>query len=48
MASWFGAHYNQEVGFSSAVKCKKGPFLHLTDEQANWVTEVGFSEEPIR
>jgi len=24
-ASWFGAHYNQEVCFSSAVKCKKGP-----------------------
>jgi len=22
---WFGAHYNQEVRFSSAVKCKKGP-----------------------
>jgi len=25
MAKWFGAHYNQEVRFSSAVKCKKGP-----------------------
>jgi len=24
MAKWFGAHYNQEVRFSSAVKCKKG------------------------
>jgi len=25
IAKWFGAHYNQGVGFSSAVKCKKGP-----------------------
>jgi len=25
MAKWFGAKYNQEVRFSSAVKCKKGP-----------------------
>jgi len=25
MAKWFGAHYNQEVRFSSAVKCKKRP-----------------------
>jgi len=25
MDKWFGAHYNQEVRFSSAVKCKKGP-----------------------
>jgi len=24
MAKWFGAHYNQEVRFNSAVKCKKG------------------------
>jgi len=24
MAKWFGTHYNQEVRFSSAVKCKKG------------------------
>jgi len=22
---WFGVHYKQEDGFSSAVKCKKGP-----------------------
>jgi len=22
---WFGAHYNQEVRFSSRIKCKKGP-----------------------
>jgi len=22
---WFGAHFNQEVRFSSGVKCKKGP-----------------------
>jgi len=25
MAKCFGAHYNQEVRFISAVKCKKGP-----------------------
>jgi len=25
MAKWFGAHYNQEVRFRSALKCKKGP-----------------------
>jgi len=25
MAKWFGAQCNQEVRFSSAVKCKKGP-----------------------
>jgi len=25
MAKWFGALYNQEVRFSSAVKCKKEP-----------------------
>jgi len=25
MAKWFGVHFNQEVGFSSAVQCKKGP-----------------------
>jgi len=25
MDKWFGAHYNQEVRFSSADKCKKGP-----------------------
>jgi len=24
-SKWFGARYNQEVRFSSAVKCKKGP-----------------------
>jgi len=24
MAKWFGAHYSQEVRFTSAVKCKKG------------------------
>jgi len=24
-AKWFEAHYNQEVHFNSAVKCKKGP-----------------------
>jgi len=25
VAKWFGAHSNQEVRFSSAVYCKKGP-----------------------
>jgi len=25
MVKWFGAQYNQEVRFSSAVKCKKEP-----------------------
>jgi len=25
MAKWFGAYCDQEVRFSSAVKCKKGP-----------------------
>jgi len=25
MAKWFGARYNQDVRFSPAVKCKKGP-----------------------
>jgi len=25
MAKLFGAHYNQDVRFSSAVRCKKGP-----------------------
>jgi len=27
MAKWLGARYNQEVRFSSAVNCKKGPQL---------------------
>jgi len=27
LAKWFGAHYNQEVRFSSAVKCVKGPWV---------------------
>jgi len=27
MAKWFGAHYNQEVRFSSSVECKKGPHV---------------------
>jgi len=25
IVKWFGAHYNQEVSFSTAVKCKTGP-----------------------
>jgi len=27
MAKWFGAYYNQEVRFSTAVKCKKGAWV---------------------
>jgi len=32
MAMWFGAHCNQEVRFSSAVKCQKGRGCLLKDE----------------
>jgi len=27
IAKWFGAYYDLEVLFSSAVKCKKGPLV---------------------
>jgi len=27
MAKWSGAHYNQEVRFSSTIKCMKGPHV---------------------
>jgi len=30
MAKWFRAHYNQEVRFSSAVKCKKRPQILIS------------------
>jgi len=30
MAKWFGAHYNQEVRFSWAVMCKKGPQILIS------------------
>jgi len=38
MAKWFGAHYNQEVRFSSAVKCKKGPqvLTSLLNQRRNY------------
>jgi len=29
MAKWFGAHYNQEVRFSSVVKGKEGPNINI-------------------
>jgi len=32
MAKWFGTRYIQEVGFSSAVKRKKGPQVLIKDE----------------
>jgi len=28
MAKWFGAHFNQEVRFYSAVNCKKDPWTY--------------------
>jgi len=31
IAKWFGAQHNQEVHFSWAVKCKKGPQALTTD-----------------
>jgi len=30
MAKWFQAHSNQEVRFSSAVKCKKGQYDNIS------------------
>jgi len=38
MAKWIGAHYNQEVRFSSAVKCKKGPqvLTSLLNQKRNY------------
>jgi|GEM_PF-4579994 len=38
MAKWFGAHYNQEFRFSSAVKCKKGPqvLTSLLNQRRNY------------
>jgi len=38
MAKWFGTRYNQEVGFSSAAKCKKGPqvLTSLLNERRNY------------
>jgi len=38
MAKWFRAHYNQEVRFSSAVKCKKIPqvLTSLLNQRQNY------------
>jgi len=38
MAKWFGAHCNQEVCFSSAVKCEKGPqvLTSLLNQRRNY------------
>jgi len=39
MTEWFGAHYNQEVSFSSAVKCKigpNGPKISLLNQRQNY------------
>jgi len=41
MAKWFGAHYNQEVRFGSAVECKKGP-QGMIDVLTNSTTEAGW------
>jgi len=38
MTKWFGAHYNQEVRFSLAVQCKKGPqvLTSLLNQRRNY------------
>jgi len=38
MAKWFGAQYNQEVHFNSAVKCNKGPqvLTSLLNQKRNY------------
>jgi len=36
MVKWFGAFYNQEVRFTSAVKCKKGPLTSLLNRRRNY------------
>jgi len=38
MAKWFEAHYNLEVRFSSAVKCKKGlqVLTSLSNQRRNY------------
>jgi len=38
MAEWFGAHYNQEVHFSAAVKWTKGPkvLTSLLNQRQNY------------
>jgi len=39
MVKWFGAHYNQEVRFSSAVKCKTGSqvLTSLLNQRRNYI-----------
>jgi len=46
MAKWLGAHFNQEVRFSSAVKCKKGPqFLtSLLNQKRNYYYFTGVDD----
>jgi len=43
MAKWFGAHYNQEVHLSSAVKCMKGPqvLTSLHNQRRNCYYYIG-------
>jgi len=43
MVKWFGAHYNQEVRFSSTVKCKKGPqvLISLLNQWRNYYYYMG-------
>jgi len=38
MAKWFGAHNNEKVRFSSAVKCKKEPqvLTSLLNQRRNY------------
>jgi len=44
MAKWFGTHYNQEVRFSSAVKCKKGSLVltSLLNKRRNYYYKMDF------
>jgi len=49
VAKWFGAHYNQEVRFSSAVKCKKWPqvlTLLLFNQRRNYYYYVYTPGQP--
>jgi len=47
MAKWFGAQYNQEVHFSLAAKCKKGPQVQtsLLSQKRNYYNN--FIEEVL-
>jgi len=54
MGKWFGAYYNHEVGFSSAVKCKK-VLTSLVRQRQNYyynniqvvLTSIGFSLQDV-